>query len=146
MVTYALGEALVFWPYYILVTAYCGLIFWISGQPDPPVTADLFPHFDKLQHIVAFGLLAGLVLTGMKHSGKSYTLRVLFWVPVVFTVAFGLSDEFHQGFIPKRSVDPLDIIADTTGAALATWLLLRHWHGHSKAALRGAVRFNADGY
>ena len=37
MVTYALGEAIVFWPYYILVTAYCGLIFWISGQPDPPV-------------------------------------------------------------------------------------------------------------
>jgi VanZ family protein len=38
-----------------------------------------------------------------------------------FAVAllYGLSDEFHQAFVPGRHPDPLDIVTDIAGAAAA---------------------------
>jgi VanZ family protein len=41
-------------------------------------------------------------------------------------VAFGALDEVHQGFVPGRSQDAMDWVADAAGAALAVvlWPLL----------------------
>ena len=36
--------------------------------------------------------------------------------------AYGATDEFHQLFVPGRSCDVFDWLADTTGAALAVGL------------------------
>ena len=34
---------------------------------------------------------------------------------------YGLSDEIHQLFVPLRQGDPLDLVADSVGAALGAW-------------------------
>jgi VanZ family protein len=34
-------------------------------------------------------------------------------------VAWGVFDEAHQSFVPGRTADILDLLADATGAALA---------------------------
>lgn len=94
---------------------------------------------DKLQHIVAFGLIAAMVLTGMIRSKRNHPLRRLMMVPVLFTIAFGLTDEFHQSFVPLRNVDPFDIVADAVGASLAVYVLLRYWQGHSHETLRATL-------
>jgi VanZ family protein len=36
-----------------------------------------------------------------------------------------LTDELHQSFVPGRSADPLDVLADCAGALLGIAL----WHG-----------------
>jgi len=37
----------------------------------------------------------------------------------VITVLYGVSDEFHQSFVPGRTPDVADVAADAAGAALA---------------------------
>ena len=42
---------------------------------------------------------------------------------VVFGALYGVSDEFHQYFNPPRSVEALDVVADTVGASLGAGAL-----------------------
>jgi VanZ family protein len=34
-------------------------------------------------------------------------------------VAYGVTDEWHQSFVPGRSADAIDLVADAVGAGLA---------------------------
>jgi VanZ family protein len=117
------------WPYLILTLLYSGLIAWMSGQSEPPVPSDVFPHWDKVMHVGAFGLMDLLVLLGMLRSKYHYSLRALLIAPALYTILFGIGDEFHQAFTPGREVDPLDIVSDTLGAVLMQtcfWLSVRY--------------------
>jgi VanZ family protein len=78
-----------------------------------------FDGFDKIAHLGAFGLLAGLVFNGLRQSGRPWTSGGLFLIPVLFVALYGASDELHQYFVPTRSCDVLDWLADVTGALVA---------------------------
>jgi VanZ family protein len=44
---------------------------------------------------------------------------------IALTTAYGMSDEWHQSFVPGRTADITDLRADATGAILGTgvcWL------------------------
>jgi len=43
---------------------------------------------------------------------------------VLLCALFGLSDEFHQSFVPGRTPDAMDLVADAAGAALGAGALL----------------------
>jgi VanZ family protein len=36
---------------------------------------------------------------------------------------YGVSDEFHQYFVPGRSVEALDVLADALGGLLGAWMM-----------------------
>jgi VanZ family protein len=44
---------------------------------------------------------------------------------VLFCLLFGISDEFHQAFIPGRVVSAWDVAADSFGALLVVCLWYR---------------------
>jgi len=46
-------------------------------------------------------------------SGKKIWLLV-----VLATLLYGISDEFHQFFVPGRSFETFDVMADTIGGAI----------------------------
>ncbi len=70
---------------------------------------------DKVVHFAVYGLLATLVCrTGAGVRGALLGLLA--------ASAFGATDEWHQSFVPGRSCDVLDWLADTVGAALAVAL------------------------
>jgi VanZ family protein len=71
-------------------------------------------NFDKVAHFSVYGLLATLVL-------RALTGTRAFWA-IVIVSAFGLTDELHQHFTPGRSMEFMDWVADTLGAALAVGL------------------------
>ena len=60
------------------------------------------------------------------------------------TVAFGVSDEIHQSFVPGRDADVLDVVADALGAAVGAagyaWAL----RARGSAADRGAAGSRAE--
>lgn len=63
---------------------------------------------DKVEHIVAYALLAVLGLNAFPGG--------LRWVVVlVFLLAFGLLLEYLQSFVPGRSADLIDIVANICG-------------------------------
>jgi len=97
------------------VALYLGLIFALSSLPNPlpPLTSRLN---DKLLHGVEYGglaLLLGLALRGSGlRAGRAAALALL------LASLYGASDEIHQRFVPNRSCDVRDWVADTGGAAL----------------------------
>ncbi|MBI5608897.1 MAG: VanZ family protein [Deltaproteobacteria bacterium] len=106
-------------------------IWWSSSRTWPearPLLADL-PHWllavltvvppDKLVHTAIYALLGALWRVGL----RGHRAGVQAWA---LATAFGGLDELHQGWVPGRSSDPWDLLADATGAALAVacWTLL----------------------
>lgn len=114
-------KPLFFW----LAAGYCALIFWLSSQVDPPQPEFTFPLKDKVSHIVLYGVLAAIISVGMWKARTPHSLSRIFWVPVIFVFAFGLTDEFHQLTVPGRFFDPFDVVANVVGAVLASLVLHR---------------------
>jgi len=92
-----------------------GAIFFLSHQSGDTLNLPSFPGADKLAHMTAYGVLAFTVLwcfgkKAMERQGRTILVTVL------FCLLYGISDEYHQSFIPFRSVSVFDILADAAGA------------------------------
>jgi VanZ family protein len=91
--------------------AIAGLIFFASSRSH--VASPGFTTVDdKFAHFAVYGLLATLVCR------LSHGWQMAFWSLLVVS-GYGASDEWHQSFVPGRSSDVRDWIADTAGAAIA---------------------------
>lgn len=98
------------------------IIFILSAQPRLPVPLP-FPGFDKLMHAAAYlglALLAfrGAVLLPLTKTPGPYAQSLC------LAALYGLSDEFHQSFVPGRSADALDWLADVLGAVVALLIVV----------------------
>lgn len=70
--------------------------------------------------MMAFGVLGFLFMGSMKTTTSGYRIGQV-WLVVVLVVLYGLLDEFHQYFVPGRTVDIYDALADAAGALLGAW-------------------------
>ena len=106
-----------FLKYWLPVYLYAGLIFFYSSLSEPPLRPVIL-HGDKLLHFVEYAILGYLIARAAKNSssGKLRTHFRIFAVGLAFV--YGLSDEFHQSFVPGRKVEILDVFADGLGAFL----------------------------
>jgi VanZ family protein len=96
--------------------AIAALVFAASSRST--VAGPHLPGFDKVVHFLVYGLLATLVC----RLGRG---RRAPWGALLAVSAFGATDEWHQSFVPGRSMELADWIADTAGAALAIGLYMR---------------------
>lgn len=108
--------------------AWAAAIFWVSHQSS--VRLPGFTLSDKVGHLAAYTLLAILLCLGARAWGLSPV-----WV-LVLGILYGVSDEFHQSFVPGRSAELGDLIADSLGVLLGTFLFQRWaaWRGNDPAA------------
>ena len=104
----------------LLAIVWMAALFWLSHQPgiDAPM---LFPGQDKVFHAGVYGILGIFLLGAMRPVYTGYTSGQI-RTSVVIASLYGISDEFHQSFVPGRSADILDWAADSTGALLAAIL------------------------
>lgn len=111
-------------PLYILATlAYCAAIFYVSSMPKPPAPEVTFPGADKIAHFLIYGGLATILSFGLRLSNESIDLKFLFLAPILIASIYGVSDEIHQLFVPNRSFELLDILADAAGATFIQTIL-----------------------
>ncbi|MBI5056446.1 MAG: VanZ family protein [Nitrospirae bacterium] len=93
-----------------------GLIFYLSSRsfhlPKLPT------NFDKIVHIGIYLPLAFLFYLSLNRSGIK---RYVFAAAVLLTLLYGVSDEFHQSFVPGRDSSFGDALADFTGALLGSF-------------------------
>ena len=103
--------------YWLPFIAYCGLIFVLSSfsRPFPPA-AELFS--DKLLHVVEYFVLGLLAARALFSLDVKSSHKFLFMVAFVFSTLYGLSDEFHQSFVPGRNAAIGDFVADAAGALI----------------------------
>lgn len=98
------------------------------------------PNFDKFVHFVLYGGEALFLYLAIRWPGRPrFSLgRVLAIVGLM--AVWGTVDEVHQTWIPGRSCDPEDAIADTTGAAAGA-LAASVWSRRTRGT---AAKPNAD--
>ncbi|MBM3842162.1 MAG: VanZ family protein [Verrucomicrobia bacterium] len=77
-----------------------------------------FRHSDKVVHFAVYGLLGTLAC----RPARTWRGAA---VAVLVTSAFGASDEWHQSFVPGRTAELADWVADSAGAACAAVLYVR---------------------
>jgi VanZ family protein len=102
-----------------------GTIFLLSHQPGDALDLPSIPGLDKAGHFGIYGLLAAsVVLAHRSGSRKNNPWRVCLATLAVCLV-YGISDEFHQSFIPGRFVSGADVLADMAGAVtvLSGWMI-----------------------
>jgi VanZ family protein len=116
--------------------AWMGLIFFLSAQPDLPHAPEgwLDMLLRKVGHACIYGVLAWLYLRGLR--GRFRAGGVLRVVSIILAVAYALSDEYHQTFVPGRHGAPFDVGVDAAGVGTA--MLLDWWLARRRALLRQA--------
>lgn len=82
-----------------------------------------FPHFDKMVHAGLFGTLCLLLALSLRSSAPKMGTRRLLALAVLASFTYGITDEIHQAFVPGRSCDTLDALADLAGAILVAFSL-----------------------
>lgn len=70
---------------------------------------------DKVAHGLEYAVGGFLARGAFAASGARWSPWAL---AVLLCAAWGFTDEIHQGFVPGRETDPLDLLADVTGASL----------------------------
>lgn len=105
----------------LLALAWMAVLFYLSHQPTLETPA-LFPGQDKLFHALAYGVLGFLLLGSLAPATDGFT-SLQIRNSILIASLYGISDEFHQYFIPGRSSDVWDWVADTLGAVIAVSLL-----------------------
>ncbi len=79
---------------------------------------------DKIEHFGAYGLLSGILYLNLFFQ-KKFTLLNKF--PATFTLLvasiYGMVDELHQIFVPGRTADVRDWLADFIGSLLAVLIV-----------------------
>lgn len=94
-------------------------IFFLSGMPVPP-TPDLgFDLQDKLYHALAYHVYGITVLIFIQGTWRGIAMgKAVVWL-LLFGGLYAVSDELHQAFVPTRTADVTDLIADWIGVASA---------------------------
>ena len=96
------------------------MIFVLSSQswlPGPPGG-----FTDKHGHALTFGILALACLFGLTGGRWRRVTGRMATVAALLAVVYGVSDEWHQAFVPGRMADIADVAADAVGAVVAVGL------------------------
>ncbi len=112
--------------YRLLTVAFMALIFYLSSQPYIAIAPD-FSNSDKIMHVLAYGLLGGLFALSIQPWKGTLSWKLVGFT-TLFTIAYGISDEFHQSFVPGREASVLDVVADGLGGFLAGFTLKKMGH------------------
>jgi len=106
----------------------------ISHQPGDSITLPKFWQADKILHSFAYGGLGLAAMLSLSPEMRRTRYVVSAITVVVFCMAYGISDEFHQSFIPGRVAGFLDVVADTVGGigAVLCWYLVIERNGKNR--------------
>lgn len=94
-------------------------IFSFSSVTTPRISEVHWQDFviKKLAHIVEYGVFALLLLRALKGSGLKS--KKAFAYALFISIAYGITDEFHQSFTPGREPTVRDAIFDSVGSLVA---------------------------
>jgi VanZ family protein len=105
-------------------------IFSLSSVP-----FELREPFDKVFHVLAYGSLA--MMLWVATDGRRPVLLV------AGVMALGLADEIRQSFIPTRSADLMDFVADALAACTVGALM--YWkQGARKPCVESSARSRGE--
>ena len=103
--------------YWLPVVLYCTVIFIQSAYPAIAQLQEV-PFGDKYLHIAGYALLGMLFFRAFRSLQIGNRLFVASLLSIVASTAYGISDEIHQYFVPCRTADVMDALADMVGSSV----------------------------
>ncbi len=104
-----------------------------SSRIIEPIMRWLFPHITnaaldwtilivrKGAHLTEFAIM-GLLLLRALRSQSGGSIKLWQWrqacLALLLVVLYAATDEFHQMFVPNRQASVIDVLIDSTGAAI----------------------------
>lgn len=113
------------------VVAYMAGIFILSSLESGPDLPGLL-GWDKLKHYLIYAGLGTLLVRTIRRSQARWSLTTVALTAVSVASAYGLTDEFHQLYVPVRHCDIMDWAADILGSITGALLALVFSHSKSK--------------
>jgi VanZ family protein len=105
--------------YGLPVMAYAGLIFLLSSLPQFLEEGSPFIGYDKLCHFIEYYFFGILICRWLLNKKNQSIGRYAFFMTLLIGSCYGVSDEWHQSFIPGRVASIWDVLADAVGVAAA---------------------------
>lgn len=99
---------------------YMAAIWAISSIAIPELPIARLPLRDKGIHALEYAGLALFVAHAALRTWPDRARARIAAVAVLIAGAWGVLDEIHQAFVPGRSADLADLLADVIGALLGT--------------------------
>jgi VanZ family protein len=100
---------------------WAAFILILTSIPGSHIPVPPFRYFDKVVHLAIYGVLGWLTARAWTNGSRASAAAL---AAIIVVSCFGAFDEWHQQFIPQRSMELLDWAADTTGAALGAILAM----------------------
>jgi VanZ family protein len=109
------------------VLACAAMIFYLSSLTRFPEELPSFFGFDKLLHFFEYYPLGWLICRWLVSAERPFFRKHAILLTLVAGIAYGLSDEWHQSFVPGRDASLWDALFDALGVAAAafTYPILR---------------------
>jgi hypothetical protein len=109
-----------------------GVIFALSHRSTLPYPENLDAKFISMAgHFTVFAVLAVLIWWALGLHEMTPGRRAV--LAVGLATLYGVTDEWHQSFVPGRTPDVMDILTDLSGAIVAmlvvTWIERRNVFG-----------------
>jgi VanZ family protein len=103
------------------------VLYWIILFTATTIPGNQLPDIhlsDKIEHFSAFFILAVLLNLTLIYQRKSLLLfKYAALVTIIICLSYGAIDELHQMFIPGRTADLRDWLADSTGVILGVLIM-----------------------
>jgi VanZ family protein len=100
--------------YWLPLIAYCVFVYIQSDYPSPE-SLPSFDFSDKLYHFAGYALMGVLFYRAYQTLPLKGNTALLILLSMISAALYGLSDEFHQSFVPYRDGNLLDALADALG-------------------------------
>ncbi|MCC5877637.1 MAG: VanZ family protein [Candidatus Sumerlaeia bacterium] len=136
------------WAFAVL---YAGFLLYVGGTPgsDLPMPSRLPPGSDKVLHFLAYSGLAALIFRAIYPVDPVKPPRPRWgaWLVLLIPATIGAIDEIHQIWVPGRSSEFADFVADALGGVvvLALGLLFRERNRRLVASQRTLIRPSSRG-
>jgi len=99
------------------------VLFWVFPHISEQTLSTLQFLLRKAGHVTEYAILALLAARAFTSSSRELLRSHWFWLSLLFVVAYSLSDEFHQSFVPSRTGSIYDSLIDSLGGLTMLALL-----------------------
>lgn len=121
------------------VVGWAAVIFALSSRSTIPQPFGLSSLISSvLGHLGAYAILGALLAIALRSSGCPPARAS--WLAVLLATLYGISDEWHQSFVPGRHPSLGDVLTDTIGATLGVAVL--NWF--QRLWVRTSYRFSSN--
>ena len=123
---------------WFLVTGYAAFIFFLSSLPRPlPESLQKYLS-DWILHGVEYGVFGFLLVRALQGSFEKQSRSFLLITALILGIFYGVSDEWHQRFVPNRHSSARDVAVDGVGVFLGAMVWIKRFYPSKESKSRHA--------